>query len=365
MSKEIALTNTLVPAHVRGSMRPAVLDTGRKEGGREFPTISVNGREFTFIDTNGEKTVHDRNFLDVIIIDGLPGVGSTYYSKAYSADNVSLPDCWSNDGRVPHPSVGAPQAESCQVCPHSEKGSGQGGRGQACSRLKPIIVMVYDDPDRTLYRLNLRALSLFSPPTDRPGAMPWLGVKGTTGYVDYVRQAGRAQGVDDLHYSAVVTRLLFAANSVPQLCFKPMAWVDEEDMAFINTLVPENYAKMVEVVTTAEIGDARRRTEGNKAPPARRTLADEDAPPVKNARVSPTKAAPAPAPVQEDDEPPLTRQGKRPAAVADEDAPPTKASRTASTKATAAPRVSSKLIPTVAGDGDATDNIIAQLGNLS
>ena len=113
----------------------------------------------------GEEMGKTSSALKTIIIHGSPNVGRIFYAKAWSPDaEPAAPDCFSNDGRAPDPSVQNPPASRCDSCPNNIKGSGMGS-SKACRYSRRLALMLLDDFGTALegevYQMNLASKSLF------------------------------------------------------------------------------------------------------------------------------------------------------------------------------------------------------------
>ena len=67
-----------------------------------------------------------------------------YYAKPYKPSELSPPDCFSLDGKLPSPSVASPQHTTCKGCPKAEFGTNAMQSGKACRNLKLLYVLVGD-----------------------------------------------------------------------------------------------------------------------------------------------------------------------------------------------------------------------------
>jgi len=113
----------------------------------------------------GENMGKTSNALKTIVVHGSQHVGRIFYAKAWSPDaEPTAPDCFSNDGRTPDPSVANPPASRCDSCPNNIKGSGMGS-SKACRYSRRLAVMLLDDFGTPLegevYQMNLASKSLF------------------------------------------------------------------------------------------------------------------------------------------------------------------------------------------------------------
>lgn len=326
-----------VPAHI-AQLNRDVLDSGVVNAGREYPTVTLKGRRFSTIDLGGQVTELSGDYIDVVVVDGSPGIGRQFYDGVYDPQNPKAPVCWSEDGREPEAAVQQPQAASCAVCALAEKGSGNQGKGSACRTAKALVLYFANDPERTLYRLTLSALSLFAPTDGKPGYLPWVGMKSNMGYTRYLRE----NGIE--HFSAAITRIAFARADVPHVGFKAVELIDESDVEFLNALKPPSYENMLKIVSMAEQAEAGQTAQPGareaKAAPAargRRVEEEEDEPAPARGRGRPATGRDTSQEEEDDPEPAPTRRKKAPAAraarVSDADeAPPARGRSAAAPK---------------------------------
>ena len=103
---------------------------------------------------NGIMSVGDQpipsNQFAAVILDAARL--NTFYRTTYNPNDSSPPHCYAigrDDAEMaPHPDMAkdynhfAPQAERCSACPHNEFGSGQNGKGKACSNRRRLIMLL-------------------------------------------------------------------------------------------------------------------------------------------------------------------------------------------------------------------------------
>jgi hypothetical protein len=149
----------MVPATKRG-----ISDLGRSmaAGGGISRRIQTNTNGTFKRLVNGEQIGNAvRGEINVIIVGALNEVSRVYYAKAYDPNgDATLPDCWSNLGKVPEAAAGNKQASSCTDCPQNVKGSGNNG-GRACRYQRRIAVLLEGDPTGDVYQMNIPSKSLF------------------------------------------------------------------------------------------------------------------------------------------------------------------------------------------------------------
>lgn len=273
MSNIIPFDSGKVPAYLK-SLNVADLNTDlTSHAGTGFPVLSIKGKVWAVV-RDGERSVLTKDMdgeqiavpsIDVVIIKANKGTSKVFYMKGYQegAENQK-PDCFSNHGVVPDPSVEKPQAKSCAVCPHNQWGSkigDNGGKGKACSdsvRLAVAQPDLINDPH--LLRVP-------------PATIKALG------------EYGKALAKRGVPYTAVVTKIGFDMDSpTPKLTFRATGFLSDAA-----------YAQAQEVAA-GDVVAAILGTEGAVAAEPDAT-ADLKGEPPKAAVAKPAPApAPAPAP---------------------------------------------------------------------
>lgn len=132
-----------------------------------FPVLSIKGKTFTLVKDKERKmltrtiTDDDGNVETVPLASlNLAVVRANAHSRVFYAQQYvegdtegSKPTCLSGDGKVPDASATEPQSKSCQTCPHAVWGTGQNGKGTACSVNTRLAVV---DPKYPATRFLLR-----------------------------------------------------------------------------------------------------------------------------------------------------------------------------------------------------------------
>lgn len=184
-------------------------------GGAQSKRISVRGGVFRLMVGNKEVAKNENRAMNVVIVNGSPKIGRTFYAGAYDASNPASPDCWSADGEKPDASIEAPQHSNCQDCPQNIKGSGQGD-SRACRYKQRLAVLLADDIDGDVYGLELAATSLFGNSKD-VNKMPFQQ------YAKYV-------GSQNKNINTLVTEMRLDSDSAtPKLVFKPVRFLTREE----------------------------------------------------------------------------------------------------------------------------------------
>jgi hypothetical protein len=231
-------------------------------------------------------SIEDRH-LDVIVVKAAPKVSRVFYAKSYDADNITGPDCWSNDGEKPDPSIKASQSETCMTCKQNIAGSGQ-GNSRACRYQQRLAVMLADNPDDIL-QLTLPATSIFG---KEDGDKRPLQA--------YVRHLALASPPVDVE--KIVTRMKFDTKAEsPKLLFAPVRWLTTVEYELSKAKGNSQEAMDAIRMTVAQADGVK-----PKAPP----LALAGTPPVE------AKPAPVKAEVVEDSgEPEVRKDSAKPNAV--------------------------------------------------
>ena len=248
--------------------------------------ISIKGGVFRLVAGGKEMASIEDRQLDVIIVKAAPKVSRVFYAAKYDAENVTGPDCWSNDGEVPDASAQNKQSATCMSCKNNVAGSGQ-GNSRACRYQQRLAVVLENNPSGDILQLTLPATSIFG---KEDGDKRPLQA--------FVRHLALASPPVDVE--KIVTRMKFDMKSEsPKLLFAPVRW-----------LTPEEYA------VTREQGESR---EASSA--VNMTSAQADG--VK-AKAVPALAGKPPVPEDDEDEtiapPPKAKKAKvEPIAEADEE----------------------------------------------
>jgi hypothetical protein len=190
--------------------------TGGNASGSTTKRISIKGGVFRLVAGGKEIATVDERYLDIIIVKAAPKVSRIFYGKSYDADNITGPDCWSNDGETPETTIETPQFYNCAGCPQNQAGSGN-GNSRACRFQQRLAVVLENNPDGDVLQLTLPATSIFGKEDgDR---------RGLQAYARYL--AAQSPPVNP---EQIVTRMKFDIQSEsPKLTFQPQRWLTEEE----------------------------------------------------------------------------------------------------------------------------------------
>lgn len=136
-------------ARMGGASIIAELSGGVSEG---FPVIKYKGKVWAIqakgeVNLNVDENGHARPAIEVVLVRANPSLSKIYYEAAYEEGSNAPPDCYSNLGDVPDPSVVNKQARTCALCPKNVWGSKltpQGKRTKACQDSRRVAVAFTD-----------------------------------------------------------------------------------------------------------------------------------------------------------------------------------------------------------------------------
>lgn len=176
--------------------------------------ISIDGRVFRKFVGGKEISVNTDNNMNVIFVKMAHTPSRTFYNSVYKKGVRVSPACWSNDSKNPDPEVKNPVAPSCEACPNSVKGSGQGGMGSACRLSWRTAVVLPNDPAGQVHQLVLPGTSAFGEE-----------VNGKRPFRPYVQMLAN----NNVSAGRVVTKMEFDINSsTPKLLFSAVSAVEED-----------------------------------------------------------------------------------------------------------------------------------------
>jgi len=250
---------------------------------------------FRLVAGGKEVASMDDRHLEVIIVKAAPKVSRIFYTAQYDADNITGPDCWSNDGERPDASSQNKQAETCMSCPKNQAGSGQ-GNSRACRYQQRLAVVLADNPSGDVMQLTLPATSVFG--KEEGDKRPLQA------YARYL-----AVQNPPVNPEQIVTEMRFDTKAEsPKLFFKPVRWLTDDEYEVIKEQAESDDAKRAVVMTVAQSDGAKANTPklvmAGKSPVAE---VEEEAPVAKKAKAAPVADA--------DDEPEIRKEAAKPSAV--------------------------------------------------
>ena len=271
--------------------------------GTSSKRISIKGGVFRLLAGGKEIASIDERFLDVIIVRAAPKVSRIFYAKSYDGDNITGPDCWSNDGERPEASAENKQATTCMSCPQNIAGSGQ-GNSRACRYQQRLAVVLENNIDGDILQLTLPATSVFGKEDGDKRPLQAFA-------------RNLAMQNPPISPEMIVTRMKFDTKAeAPKLHFAPSRWLTDEEYAIVKTQGDSDEAKRAVVMTVAAADGVKTAPklaiEGKR--PMGELTKEEDAPAYEPIAAK-AKAKAKPAEVEEDAEPEVRKETSKPSAV--------------------------------------------------
>ena len=286
MSNVTLFSSANVPAFARNnelSETAKALTGGNVSTGKR---ISIKGGVFRLVAGGKEvASIDDRN-LDVIIVKAAPKVSRIFYSSSYDADNITGPDCWSNDGERPDPTAENKQSDTCLNCPKNQAGSGQ-GNSRACRYQQRLAVVLANNPEGDVLQLTLPATSVFGKEDGDKRPLQ--------AYARYL-----ALQNPPVNPEQIVTEMRFDTKAEsPKLFFSPTRWLTDEEYEIAQEQAKSKDAEKAVAVTPAAADGvatpAPLALEGKR--PAAKTLGDlldeDDTQAIAEVKAAKTKKAKA------------------------------------------------------------------------
>ena len=265
--------------------------------------ISIKGGVFRLVAGGKEVAAIDDRHLEVIIVKAAPKVSRIFYASSYDADNITGPDCWSNDGERPDPSAANKQAVTCMNCPKNQAGSGQ-GNSRACRYQQRLAVVLENNIEGDILQLTLPATSVFGKEDGDKRPLQAFA-------------RNLAMQNPPISPEMIVTRMKFDTKAeAPKLHFAPSRWLTDEEYAIVKTQGDSDEAKRAVVMTVAAADGVKTAPklaiEGKR--PMGELTKEEDAPAYEPIAAK-AKAKAKPAEVEEDAEPEVRKESAKPSAV--------------------------------------------------
>jgi len=214
----VALFNNQLPDY----LKEVQLDDVTKAlagGDSQTKRIALGANKFVLKVNGTEISKTPTNKLEVVIVNASKHVSRTFYAKAWDPKaDAAPPDCWSNDGEKPDPSVKEPQNASCIGCQQDINGSGQGNT-KACRKNRRIAVALASDLEGDVYQMTLQSKSIFYDMKD-PGDLEHMPFNQ---YAKYVGSQG-------YNLNTLVTEMRFDEDStVGKLFFRPVRFLEKHE----------------------------------------------------------------------------------------------------------------------------------------
>jgi hypothetical protein len=269
--------------------------------GTSTKRISIKGGVFRLLAGGKEIASIDERFLDVIIVKAAPKVSRIFYAKSYDGDNITGPDCWSNDGERPEASAENKQSTTCMTCPQNIAGSGQ-GNSRACRYQQRLAVVLENNIEGAVLQLTLPATSVFGKEDGDKRPLQAFA-------------RNLALQNPPISPEMIVTRMKFDTKAeAPKLHFAPSRWLTDEEYAIVKTQGDSDEAKRAVVMTVAAADGVKTAPklaiEGKRPTPVE---VEEDEAPAPAPKAAKAKAKPAEA--EEDAEPEVRKESSKPSAV--------------------------------------------------
>ncbi len=211
-------------------------------GGNALKRISIKGGVFRKMAGGKEiASIEDRH-MNVIFVKMAHNPSRTYYEGTYKEGEKSGPVCWSSDSKTPDAEVKNPQAKTCEQCPMSVKGSGNGGTGAACRLSWRTAVVLPNNPEGDVMQLVLPATSVWG--KEENGKWPFR---------PYVQMLAS----NNISAGRVVTRMQFDTKATaPKLLFSPVAAVNADDVESIVAQGKSSIAEMAVKLTVYQADES-------------------------------------------------------------------------------------------------------------
>lgn len=216
MSNIIPFESGNLPAYLKGVDVSSLNDDLTAHAGGGFPVISIKGKVFAVV-RDGEREIipnpkdpdSPATSIEMVLVKANKGTSKVFYAKGYQEGaEAGKPDCYSNEGVRPDPSVEVPVSKTCAACPNNVWGSkigDNGGKGKAC---QDSVRLAIATPDQINEPYLLRV---------PPASIRALGEYGTM-----LKKRG-------VSYNMVVTKIGFDMESpTPLLTFKAVGFLPED-----------------------------------------------------------------------------------------------------------------------------------------
>ena len=237
----VALFNNQLPDY----LKEVQLDDVTKAlsgGDSQTKRIALGANKFVLKVNGTEISKTPTNKLEVVIVNASKHVSRTFYAKAWDPKaDAAPPDCWSNDGEKPDPTVKEPQNSSCIGCQQDINGSGQGNT-KACRKNRRVAVALASDLNGDVYQMTLQSKSIFYDMKD-PGDLEHMPFNQ---YAKYVGSQG-------YNLNTLVTEMRFDEDStVGKLFFRPVRFLEKHEWEVAKKQGESKIAKAAITMTVAQ-----------------------------------------------------------------------------------------------------------------
>ena len=176
--------------------------------------ISLRGSKFRLVVNGDEVSTSKNDKMEIVIVNAAKDVARQFYAKSYNKDEITAPDCWSNDGIAADKSIEKPQHHNCAECPQNIKGSGQ-GESRACRHFRRLAVALAHDLHGDVYQLQLASKSIFG--------------KGDLEHMPF-DQFAKYVGSQGYNLNTLVTEMRFDEDSdTAKLFFRPVRFLQKDE----------------------------------------------------------------------------------------------------------------------------------------
>ena len=230
--------------------------------------ISLRGSKFRLVVNGDEVSTSKNDKMEIVIVNAAKDVARQFYAKSYNKDEITAPDCWSNDGIAADKSIEKPQHHNCAECPQNIKGSGQ-GETRACRFSRRLALALADDLEGDIFQLVLPSKSIFG--------------KGDLDHMPF-EQYAKYVGSQGYNLNTLITEMKFDSDSDnPKLTFRPVNFLSKEQWETAKRQGDTLAAKNAITMTVAQTdGVKASKLEAPKAAPkAEKAVAEEVAEPKK------------------------------------------------------------------------------------
>ena len=266
----VALFNNQLPDYLKEVQLDDVTKALAGGGDNQTKRIALGANKFVLKVNGTEISKTPTNKLEVVIVNASKHISRTFYAKAWDPKaDAAPPDCWSNDGEKPDPSVKEPQHSNCVGCPQDINGSGQGAT-KACRKNRRIAVALASDLGGDVYQMTLQSKSIFYD-MKAPGDLEHMPFNQ---YAKYV-------GTQGYNLNTLVTEMRFDEDStVGKLFFRPVRFLEKHEW---EAAVTQGESAAAKNAITMSVPSSDNKPKLEAPAPAAKASAEEVAEPTKRA----------------------------------------------------------------------------------
>lgn len=286
MSNVTMFNGSNVPAFARNRAGASSLAKSLAGGEISGNRISIKGGTFRLISGGKEIAQVEERYLDVVVVNAAPKIARVFYMKAYDGDTPSGPDCWSPDGEKPSDDAVNKQSETCASCSQNIAGSGN-GNSRACRYQQRLAVVLANNISGDVLQLTAPATSIFGKEDgdNRP-----------------LQAYARWLAAQNMEPTEIITRIKFDQKSEsPKLFFKAMRWLTDDEHEIVSEksnstdaikAITMTVAKMDNVPAAVSVQLEGKRPEATKNKKEKPVVVDEDEEPAVRKEVKKPSAVP-------------------------------------------------------------------------